>query len=42
MYVNESTIKLSDNDIKSVNLMFETAIKHNLIDLDSDILIDPL
>ena len=43
MYVNESTMRLSENDLKSINLLFESAIKHELLDINSEeIIIDPL
>lgn len=42
MYVNDSTIKLSDNDLKSINLLFKAAIKHELLKVNEEIVIDPL
>lgn len=43
MYVNDSTIQLSNNDLKSIDLLFEAAAKHELLDFnDGEIVVDPL
>ena len=42
MYVNESTVSLSDDDIKSISLMLEKAYNSKLLNLDSKMSIDPI
>ena len=40
MYVNQSTVSLSEDDIKSIKLFYDTARKHDLIKINSEILLD--
>jgi len=40
MYVNQSTVRLSDDDIKSIKLFYDTAKKHELIKVASEISLD--
>jgi len=40
MYVNQSTVSLSDDDIKSIKLFYDTAKKYELIKVASEISLD--
>ena len=42
MYVNDSTLSLSEDDIASIKLLFDTAKKHSLISTTEDVNLDPL